>query len=76
MKHMKQPPQPMEKNPNIEIEFLGIPGNSADAKAKLDMAFATDSAPDIFECAMPEFIARGNVLPLDGYYENLSFMEK
>ena len=59
----------MEKNPNIEIEFLGIPGNSADAKAKLDMAFATDSAPDIFECAMPEFIARGNVLPLDGYYE-------
>ena len=56
----------MEKNPNIEIEFLGIPGNSADAKAKLDMAFATDSAPDIFECAMPEFIARGNVLPLDG----------
>ena len=63
----------MEKNPNIEIEFLGIPGNSADAKAKLDMAFATDSAPDIFECAMPEFIARGNVIPetWDEFFESV-----
>ncbi len=62
--------QYMAEHPNVEIEYLGIPGNAVDAKNKLEMAFSANAAPDIFHCFMPEFITRGNIIPLTEYYEN------
>ena len=59
----------MQSNPNIKIEYLGIPGNAADAKSKLEMAFSANAAPDVFQCFMPEFITRGNIIPLTDYFE-------
>lgn len=60
----------MSEHPDVEIEYLGIPGNAADAKNKLEMAFSANAAPDVFQCFMPEFITRGNIIPLTDYYEN------
>ena len=60
----------MSEHPDVEIEYLGIPGNAADAKNKLEMAFSANAAPDVFHCFMPEFITRGNIIPLTDYYEN------
>ncbi|MCC8061447.1 MAG: sugar ABC transporter substrate-binding protein [Clostridiales bacterium] len=66
----------MEAHPNVEIEYLGIPGNAADAKNKLEMAFSANAAPDVFHCFMPEFITRGNIIPLTSYYENSRLYNK
>ena len=32
------------QHPDVEIEYLGIPGNAADAKNKLEMAFSANAA--------------------------------
>lgn len=60
----------METHPNVTIEYLGIPGNAVDAKSKLEMAFSANAAPDVFQCFMPEFITRQNIISLTDYYEN------
>lgn len=60
----------MELNPNVKIEYLGIPGNAIDAKNKIEMAFSANAAPDVFQSFMPEFITRGNIISLTDYYKN------
>ncbi len=57
-----------KQNPDIEVDFLGIPG---DSRQKLDMAIAANEAPDcsdIVQFAMPSYIARKSLVRLDGYY--------
>ncbi|AOV08621.1 ABC transporter substrate-binding protein [Sporosarcina ureilytica] len=57
-----------EENPEIEVEYVGLPKDSA--KAKLDTAIAADDMPDVASVQtswLPEFAIRDALLPLDDY---------
>lgn len=57
-----------EENPDIEVEYVGLPKDSA--KAKLDTAIAADDMPDVASVQtswLPEFAIREALLPLDEY---------
>jgi multiple sugar transport system substrate-binding protein len=59
-----------EKNPNIDVEYVGIPNKSA--KSKYDAAIAADDLPDVGSVQttwLPEFSIREALLPLDEYFE-------
>lgn len=58
-----------EGNPDIKVEYVGIPNKSA--KSKLDAAIAADDMPDIGSVQtswLPEFATRDALLPLDDYF--------
>lgn len=57
-----------EENPDIEVEYVGLPKDSA--KAKMDTAIAADDMPDVASVQtswLPEFAIRDALLPLDDY---------
>lgn len=56
------------QNPDIDLEFLGVPGNIVDFKTKLDMAYSTGTAPDVHDVFISELISRKNIQPLDSYF--------
>lgn len=58
-----------EENPDINVEYVGIPNKSA--KSKLDAAIAADDMPDVGSVQtswLPEFSVREALLPLDSYF--------
>lgn len=58
------------ENPDIEVEYVGLPKD--EAKSKIDAAIAANDAPDVASLQstwLPEFSIRGALLPLDEYYE-------
>ncbi|MEF7563922.1 MULTISPECIES: sugar ABC transporter substrate-binding protein [Bacillus] len=60
-----------EKNPDIDVEYVGIPNKSA--KSKYDAAIAADDTPDIGSVQttwLPEFSIREALAPLDSYFES------
>ncbi|MEH7272440.1 ABC transporter substrate-binding protein [Neobacillus vireti] len=66
-----------EKNPNIDVEYVGIPNSSA--KSKYDAAIAADDMPDIGSVQttwLPEFSIREALLPLDSYFEKSDISKK
>ncbi|MDQ1004278.1 multiple sugar transport system substrate-binding protein [Neobacillus niacini] len=66
-----------EKNPNIDVEYVGIPNSSA--KSKYDAAIAADDTPDIGSMQttwLPEFSIREALLPLDSYYKKSEISKK
>lgn len=57
-----------KQNPEIQVDFLGIPGDSI---RKLDMALAANEAPDcsdMVQLAMPSQITRNALVQLDSYF--------
>jgi multiple sugar transport system substrate-binding protein len=57
------------KNPNINVEYVGIPNSLA--KSKYDAAIAANDMPDVGSVQttwLPEFSLRGALLPLDSYF--------
>lgn len=61
------------KNPNITIDYVGLPKDSA--KQKYDAAIAAKDTPDIgsvYPSWLPEFVLRDTLLPLDSYFNNWS----
>lgn len=59
------------ENPNIQVEFLGVPGDTSAMTQKLDMAIAANSPPDAFgDFLQPTYIERGIIRPLDDYFAN------
>lgn len=59
-----------EANPDIDVEYVGLPKD--EAKSKIDAAIAADDVPDVASLQstwLPEFSIRGALLPLDEYYE-------
>lgn len=57
-------------NPNIEVEYVGLPKD--DAKSKLDAAIAAKDTPDVASLQtswLPEFSIRDTLVPLDDYFE-------
>lgn len=59
-----------EKNPNITVEYVGLPSTSA--KQKYDIAISSGGLPDVGDLAqfyISDFSLKGAVLPLDKYFE-------
>ncbi len=60
-----------DENPNIEVEYVGIPSSSA--KEKYDVAIAADALPDVGGLHImwvADFVAREKLLSLDSYYDS------
>lgn len=59
-----------DENPNIEVEYVGLPADSAESK--FQTAVETGDAPDVATVNsswMPNYAARDALLPLDEYNE-------
>ncbi|WP_042462101.1 ABC transporter substrate-binding protein [Neobacillus dielmonensis] len=57
------------KNPNITVDYVGLPKDSS--KSKYDTAIAANDTPDVaivYPQWIPEFVMRGALLPLDSYF--------
>lgn len=57
-------------NPNIQVEYVGLPKD--EAKSKLDASIAAKDTPDVASLQtswLPEFSIRQALLPLDEYFE-------
>ena len=57
-----------DANPDIDVEYVGLPKDSS--KSKLDTAIAADDMPDVGSVQtswLPEFSIREALLPLDDY---------
>jgi len=65
-----------EKNPNVTIDFLGVPGDLQAYRQKLDMAIAANQAPDITNDFRADLITRGYYAPLDDYFDKWSDKDK
>ena len=57
-----------KKNPNIRVEYLGVPGSATDLDQKLNMAVAGNEVPDVVQGFLTSsYITRKIVEPLDSY---------
>ncbi|KQL41785.1 ABC transporter substrate-binding protein [Bacillus sp. FJAT-25509] len=66
-----------EKNPNIDVEYVGLPKDSA--KAKYDASIAAEDTPDVGSVQtswLPEFALRDALLPLDPYFNKWEDKDK
>ncbi|MDU7337754.1 MAG: sugar ABC transporter substrate-binding protein [Clostridium sp.] len=61
-----------EKNPEIKLEYLGLPGDSSTFMQKLDVAIASDTAPDFTDFYDSKYIKYGFYEPLDAFYNTWS----
>ncbi|NOU67017.1 extracellular solute-binding protein [Paenibacillus sp. LMG 31461] len=65
------------KNPNITVEYVGIPFSSA--KQKYDVAIASNDTPDIGGVTgiwISDFAAKGTLLALDPFFDKWSEKDK
>ncbi|MBL1225199.1 ABC transporter substrate-binding protein [Enterococcus sp. BWR-S5] len=65
-----------KENPNITVEYVGLPKD--EAKSKLDAAIAANDTPDVASLQsswLPEFSIRGALLPLDDYLKDSELKE-
>lgn len=66
-----------KENPVIDVEYVGLPKDSA--KAMLDAAIASGETPDVasvYASWLPEFSNRDALLPLDSYFSKWSEKDK
>lgn len=66
-----------KENPTIDVEYIGLPKDSA--KAMYDAAIASGEVPDVasvYASWLPEFSMRDALLPLDIYFSNWSDKDK
>jgi multiple sugar transport system substrate-binding protein len=66
-----------EKNPNIDVEYVGI--SSSTNKQKYDAAIASNETPDVAginEYWISDFVAKGALLPLDPFFDKWSDKDK
>lgn len=66
-----------EQNPNITVEYLGVPGDVAQFNQKVDMALAGNEAPDIIQGTLTAgYITRGIPAKLDEMYANSELKDR
>lgn len=58
-----------ETYPDIQLEFLGVPGNLQDYRQKLDVAIQAGTAPDITNDFRPALVTNGYYQDLTPYFE-------
>jgi multiple sugar transport system substrate-binding protein len=56
-----------EQNPDIKVDYLGVPGDPTAFNQKVETALAAGEAPDIVNAAKSDWISRGVLEPLDDY---------
>lgn len=57
-----------QKNPNIKVDYLGLPGSASDLDQKLNMAVAGNEVPDVVQGMLTSsYITRKIIDPLDDY---------
>lgn len=61
-----------ERYPEITLDYLGIPGDIPTFIQKLDVAIASDTAPDFTDFYDSKYIKSGFYEPLDSFYEKWS----
>lgn len=66
----------MAKNPNITINYLGVPGDLNGYVQKLNVAIAANEGPDLINNFTSDFIARGVLEPVDTYFANWESKDK
>lgn len=59
-----------DENPNIHVDYLGVPGDLSAYEQKLNVAISAGSAPDITNDFKSEYISRGYYEPLDDYFNS------
>ncbi len=57
-------------NPDIKVDYLGVPGDLAAYEQKLNVAIAANQAPDITNNFKAEYITRDVLEPLDAYLDS------
>ena len=66
-----------KENPTIDVEYVGLPKDSA--KAIFDAAIASGETPDVasvYASWLPEFSIRDALVPLDSYFSKWSEKDK
>lgn len=66
----------MAKNPDIAVNFLGVPGDLHSYNEKVNVAIAAGQAPDIINNYASDLVARGVLEPLDDYFANWDSKDK
>lgn len=64
-----------EQHPEITLDYLGIPGDIPTFMQKLDVAIASDTAPDFTDFYDSKYIKSGFYEPLDAFYDQWSEKE-
>lgn len=65
------------QNPGIKVEYLGVAGDDAAFNQKLDMAAAAGEMPDIISTyCEANYIIRGLIEPVDGYFNNWEYKDQ
>lgn len=59
-----------EKYPEISLDYTGFPGDIPTFAQKLDVAIASDTAPDMTDYYDSKYIRNGFYEPLDAYLDN------
>jgi multiple sugar transport system substrate-binding protein len=59
----------MAKNPNITINYLGVPGDLSGYIQKVNVAIAAGEGPDVINNFTSDFIGRDVLEPLDDYFD-------
>ena len=59
----------MAKNPNITVNYLGVPGDLSGYNQKLNVAIAAGEGPDVVNNFTSDLIGRDVLEPLDDYFD-------
>lgn len=58
----------MAKNPDITVNYLGVPGDLNAYNQKVNVSMAAGQAPDVINNFTSDLVARGVLEPLDDYF--------
>jgi multiple sugar transport system substrate-binding protein len=65
-----------ETYPDIELDFLGVPGDLSAYRQKLDVAIAAGKAPDITNDFRPSLVTNGYYEDLNSYFDKWQDKDK
>ncbi|WP_164716338.1 ABC transporter substrate-binding protein [Paenibacillus whitsoniae] len=66
----------MAKNPDITINYLGVPGDLSAYNQKVNVALSAGQAPDLINNFTSDLVGRGVLEPLDDYIAKWSGKDK
>lgn len=61
-----------EENPNIKVDYLGVPGDISAYEQKVNVAISAEQAPDIMNNFKADLLSRDVLEPLDSYFDSWS----
>ncbi|MNI33203.1 Multiple sugar-binding protein precursor [compost metagenome] len=58
-----------EENPDIKVDYLGVPGDLSAYEQKVNVAISAEQAPDIMNDFKADLLSRDVLEPLDTYFD-------